>query len=307
MLQTAVKQKISRIVTTPVRWNCPLSGYTSFRIGGPADALVVVEKEEELYALLSFFAREKVKWRIIGKGTNLLVSDDGFAGVVVVLGKSFQDVKVRQQDAGSVFLQVGCALRLTRLAGWCLEKGLSGLEFASGIPGSVGGAVIMNAGAWGGEMSDVVTAVDVITQEGKQTIGEEELNFGYRSWHNSLIERELAVVTMIMVRLTRGDRPSMEEACSTYRQKRMLRQPQKIANAGSVFKNPPGDSAGRLIEASGLKGKQVGGAVVSTVHANFIVNEGQATAADIHELMQAITRKVKTDSNIDLEPEIHIL
>lgn len=305
-MQPALKRKLGELTTSPVKWDCPLAGYTSFMIGGPADAIVVVEQEEELSLLVSFLQEEEVDWCVIGKGTNLLVSDDGFCGVVIVLGRGFQEIDFSYVGE-NIALTVGGATGLSKLSQQCVEKGLSGLEFASGIPGTVGGAVIMNAGAWGSEMSDVITSVEAITASGKKSYKEKELNFGYRCWNNHVQSKELMVVTKIGMRLSKGDRNSMVEACSDYRKKRFQSQPQRVANAGSVFKNPPGDSAGRLIEASGLKGFQVGGATVSTVHANFIVNKGEATAADVRELMETITNKVKTDSNIELVPEIHFI
>ncbi len=306
-MQTILKNELRNIVKLPVRWDCPLADYTSFKIGGPAEALVVVEEETELHALLQLFSDEKVKWCTIGRGTNLLIPDDGFAGVVLVLGENFKGVKCREEDNGLISLQVGSAMGFTRLAKWCLARGLSGLEFAVGIPGTVGGAVIMNAGAWGHEIADTISCVNVVTVKGKRSFDKKELDFGYRCWHNHALTREPMVVTEVIMKLSYGERDAMEKLCSSYRQKRLKNQPQKMPNAGSIFKNPPHDSAGRLIEASGFKGLQVGGAQVSPVHANFIVNNGHATAADVLELIKVIQEKVQSDSNIDLEPEIHFL
>ncbi len=307
-MQTSLKKELSSLVRTPVKWDCPLAAYTSFNIGGPAEALLVVEEEGELQSLLQLFAKNEVRWRVIGKGTNLLVHDDGFAGVVLVLGKSFKGLKQWEDKAsGRMYVQVGCAMGLTRLSRWCVERGFGGLEFASGIPGTVGGGVIMNAGAWGRAMADVIHTVSVITAHGRKTVTGAELDFGYRCWRNHKSNEEPQVVIEIVVELIRGDRLEMQKNCLSYLEKRMQNQPQKVPNAGSIFKNPSQDSAGRLIEVSDLKGLQVGGAMVSPLHGNFIVNNGHATAADVLELIKLVKKRVKKDSNVDLEPEVHFL
>ncbi len=305
---TSFKTELENLVSAPVKWDCPLAGYTSLGIGGPARALVIVEDENELLRLLRFFRENEVPWRVIGRGTNLLVGDGGFSGVVLVLGHGFQSLAVSKRDvAGCVNVTVGCAYGLTRLANRCVEMGLSGLEFASGIPGTVGGAIIMNAGAWGREIADVITVVTIITPSGRKNLNKKELEFGYRCWENKKDISEPLVVSEITLNLSAGDSEAIKRKCEELRNKRREKQPQKVPNAGSFFKNPSHDSAGRLIEGCGLKGKQIGGAMVSPVHANFIVNQGQATAADVLELMTTIQEKVKKSYNIHLEPEVHII
>ncbi len=290
----------------PVQWNCPLRDYTSFAIGGPAEALATVEEWGELQDLLAFFRENGLQWRVIGRGTNLLVSDSGFAGVIVVLGNGFKDIGC-EDDGASVLVRAGGGCGLTRLSGWCIKSGFSGLEFACGIPGTVGGAVVMNAGAWGDELADVLTSVTVMRAAGPQEIQRRDLHFSYRCWQDHVGGLTGEVVTGVAVRLFRDDPGALRRRCSEHLAGRRARQPKGQPNAGSFFKNPPGDSAGRLIEKSGCKGMRVGGAMVSPVHANFLVNTGGATAADVKELMERVRRMVVKDSGILLDPEVHFL
>lgn len=315
---------------SPVLWDCPLRDYTSFAIGGPAMALVRVEELLELQRVLHFLQEQKIPWRIIGKGTNLLVNDSGFAGVILVLGKGFGRIRPLKTEVNPVpqtaenigdgaILQVGAACSLARLVDWCTDQGLTGLEFAAGIPGTVGGAVIMNAGAWGREMAGVLRAVSVITPTGENcTLLRADLDFGYRIWHDHSTHlrgvrypREnrgaKLVVVGVELQLVLGDKEQIRSLCQSYRERRRLKQPKKECSAGSFFKNPEGDAAGRLIEASGLKGVRVGGAMVSPVHANFLVNSGGATAKDVVSLMKKVQAAVQKDSGILLEPEVHFL
>jgi UDP-N-acetylmuramate dehydrogenase len=308
-METVLKQRLDDLVNTPVKWNCPLATFTSFRIGGPAQVLVTLENEVELRAVLQLLREYNIAWQVIGKGTNLLVSDDGFEGAVLLLKGGFKSFEARAQKGTNNlhYVTVGGGAGLTRFAHFCVDKGLSGLEFASGIPGTVGGAVIMNAGAWGCEISEVIQSVTVVDARGRRVFKRQELNFGYRCWRDHQETDLPFVVTEVVVRLMTGDRLAMKEKCEEWRQKRIRIQPQIGRNAGSIFKNPPEDSAGRLIEASGLKGMKIGGAMVSPVHANFIVNCGGATAADVLELMGVIRSRVAEDSGVILESEVHCL
>ena len=337
-MEVELKRKLESMVSSPVLWDCPLCDYTSFAIGGPAMALVTVEEMSELQRVLVFLQEQKILWRIIGKGTNLLVSDSGFAGVILLLGKGFGTIHQLKTELNAVppatenfsansrfavtegaVLQVGAACSLARLVGWCTDQGLTGLEFAAGIPGTVGGAVIMNAGAWGREMAEVLVSVTVVTPAGEmRTLPRAELDFGYRIWHDyscqvpGVGESEgdvgaKRIVVGVELQLAPGDQEQIRAVCQSYREKRRLKQPNKECSAGSFFKNPEGDAAGRLIEASGLKGVRVGGAMVSPVHANFLVNSGGATAEDIVKLMKKVQAAVQKDSGILLEPEVHFL
>lgn len=311
-MDAVLKQTLASLVSSPVLWDCPLRDYTSFAIGGPATALIVVEELAELQRLLPFLREHKIPWRIIGKGTNLLVSDTGFNGVILLLGKGFGACN---RVAGgntvkneAVVVQAGAACSLARLGGWCVDQGISGLEFVAGIPGTIGGAVIMNAGAWGRELADVIVSVTMVTSSGQVcTLPRSELEFGYRVWHDHEHAAEERVLIGVVLQGVVADPEQVRSLCQSYQQKRLIKQPKGVPNAGSFFKNPQGDAAGRLIEASGLKGFRVGGAMVSPVHANFLVNSGGATAADVLVLMEKVRVKVQADSGIVLEPEVHFL
>ncbi len=310
MIAESLKQELSRIATLPVQWNYPLAPLTSFGIGGPADAVISIENKTELAELLSFFAENHLQYRFIGKGTNLLVADKGFNGVVLLFGTALSSIRVVEElERGALQVQVGGGCSLAKLLSWCLENKCTGLEFVSGIPGSLGGAVIMNAGAWGGEIADVITGVTVYSKScGEEYLDRSELDFGYRQWKNKKNKKnEERLVLSADIVLSRGDENSIANTCREYLKKRKEKQPKGVKNAGSFFKNPPEDSAGRLIEAAGLKEKRFGDAMVSPVHANFLVNMGAATAADVKLLMEFVVKKVKKESGIELQAEVHFL
>ncbi len=303
-MNVQLKQELTSLIGSPVKWDCPLRDYTSFRIGGPARALVTVENIDELQDLIRFLEKYELPFRAIGRGTNLLVSDQGFQGVAILLAGEFKEITILEQE-DVVIVTAGAGYSLNRLAKVCVEKGISGLEFVFGIPGTVGGAAIMNAGAWGSEMADVILSITIIGQRGCLQYNRSELDFSYRKLRLPALSQ--SIVTSVTFKLKKGEAEDIRRRCDHYREQRLLRQPVGEANAGSTFKNPQGESAGRLIEASGLKGKGVGDAAVSEKHANFIINRGGATAAEVLELIQYIQRKVKEDSGVHLEPEVHIL
>lgn len=303
-----LREELERIFAGEIEWDSPLSDYTSFAIGGPAAALVTAANKAELTALLEYFSRCRVAWRVIGKGTNLLISDEGFAGVIVLLGAGFQQVDFgERREDGSTRVVAGGGCGLTRLAMSCIDKGLTGLEFATGIPGTIGGAVIMNAGAWGGEISSVLRSVTVLTSQGELILQRRDLDFGYRCWRDYRKFRDRAVLIQAEFELQADDPEAVRSRCQQLQEKRRTSQPKGQRSAGSFFRNPEGDSAGRLIEASGLKGRKVGGAMVALEHANFLVNTGGATSADIIALMRLIQEKVRVDSGVELEPEVHFI
>ena len=310
MIEKQLKGELQKLVKTAVQWDCPLAPYTSFGIGGPAAALIVVERVKELEDLLACCKRNDLKHRFIGKGTNLLVADTGFEGVVLLFGKGLSEIKVVEEtDNKHVIIQVGAGCSLAKLLNWCTERGYSGLEFASGIPGSLGGAVIMNAGAWNGEMADVLRLVNTFSMAaGEEKLSVAELEFSYRKWRNQKNSAgEKRLVTSAEIVLQKGVKETIQQRCREYLAKRKAKQPKGLKNAGSFFKNPPGDAAGRLIEAAGLKGTRHGDAMVSDVHANFFVNMGSARADDIKQLMQIVIQKVKEESGIELQTEVHFL
>jgi UDP-N-acetylmuramate dehydrogenase len=301
------QQRLTDLVTQPIQWQCSLHRYTSFAIGGPAEAVVRVDLVRELQPLLLFLTEENVPWRVIGRGTNLLVRDEGFPGVIVLLGGEFAAIGEEEEDDGSVVLRAGAGCGLAKLARRCSERGLTGLEFGCGIPGTIGGAVIMNAGAWGRDISSVLRSVTLVTAAGEIILPRRGLTFSYRCWQDFAPYQDKAVVSAVALELQRGDGEMIRATCKTLLERRKGSQPSEYASAGSFFKNPPHDSAGRLIEASGLKGLTVGGAMVSERHGNFLVNTGGATADDVLCLMKIIQEKIKYDFGIDLEPEVHLI
>lgn len=310
MIAAQAKIELAELASNPVRWDCPLAPLTSFGIGGEAAAVIVVEQVSELAALLNCCDRYGIQCRFIGRGTNILVADAGFDGVVVLFGKTLSAISLLEETGeGHVRIEVGAGCSLAKLLNWCTERSYTGLEFATGIPGSLGGAVVMNAGAWAGEIADVLDSVTVFSMaNGEEKVTREELDFGYRKWRNQeSANGEKRLVVSVEISLEKGLKKTIETTCREYLTKRKEKQPKGLKNAGSFFKNPPGDSAGRLIEAAGLKGVRCGDAMVSPVHANFFVNMGSAKAQDIKALMRIVIKKVEEESGIQLQAEVHFL
>lgn len=288
-----------------IEWNSPMAGWCTLQVGGPAKAIAIPASRTELQSLLAVLARLGVNWKVIGRGSNLLVSDAGYDGVIVMLGRKFAAMEQRPgEKAGESRVRVAAGCSLMKLVNWCTAQGLSGFEFAAGIPGSVGGAVVMNAGAWGKEICENLVSVTFL--RGTGTFVEKERNdlvFSYRH-----LETEGMVVVAANFLLQAGNRQDIERNCAQAVRDRKEKQPQGLGNAGSFFKNPPGlPAAGKLIQDAGLKGVRVGGAQVSEVHANFLVNIGSATAQDFLELMLIVQEKVLERFGVRLEPEVHIV
>lgn len=282
-----------------VERNFPLWKKTTFRIGGPADVLVWPRTAEEVARWL----RAGEVSLILGGGSNLIVSDSGVRGVTLCLEEGFSEVVI--EEAGEdVIVTAQAGVPLTRLAGAVMKNSASGMEFAYGIPGSLGGALIMNAGAKDGEMKDVVDTVTIVTPEGEvKDLSRDGCGFGYRS---SAFPEE-CVITGARLRLAKGVKEEINEKMRRYQLERKKSQPLGMPSAGSIFKNPQGDYAGRLIAAAGLKGVASGAAKVSEKHANFIVNTGRARAADVLELIRVIERKVFETFGVQLEREARIV
>jgi UDP-N-acetylmuramate dehydrogenase len=277
----------------------PLSRHTSFRIGGPADWYVFPADVEDLTALLRVCREREIPTFAIGNGTNLLVSDQGFRGVVVDLKKACGTLRA---DGEQVI--AGSAVRIKRLTAWCEERGLGGLECLSGIPGTVGGALRMNAGAFGGEISDRLRWIEGIAPDGtRQRWAKSDVDFGYRR-AGGLEDR---IVVEAAFGLTRTDAALLTARRKEILRKRNARQPLEVSSAGSVFKRPEGDYAGRLIEAAGCKGLRVGDAMVSSKHANFIVNLGKATASEVHTVIERVREQVEQKFGVVLELEIELV
>lgn len=302
------KEMLAELLAQPIKWQQPLANYTSLLIGGPAEALCTVNDRDELQGIINFAEQWQIPWRTIGRGTNLLAADQGFAGIIILLGKGFQQISpLKTTGEGRYLVEAGGGCSLARLSMCCMEEGLAGLEFAVGIPGSLAGAVVMNAGAWGGQIADVLSRVELITAAGSRSFHRQEMAFGYRCWHDFAGQGGKAVIVGVEVELHRDSPELIRERCRVFQDRRRQNQPTGLANAGSFFKNPANDSAGRLIEASGCKGLQVGGAMVSPAHANFFVNTGGATAKDVCDLMRLVQARVKKESGIELEPEVHFI
>ncbi|HHW71450.1 MAG TPA: UDP-N-acetylmuramate dehydrogenase [Clostridiales bacterium] len=280
--------------------NEPMSKHTTFRIGGPADIMILPSAEYEIIEILKYCNCNSVPIFIMGNGSNLLVRDKGIRGIVLKIGESFSDATV--QDT-KILAQAGILLStLSRLA---LREGLTGLEFASGIPGTLGGAVTMNAGAYGGEMKDVVVAVNVVDMKGQRTkLDSAMLEFGYRT---SAIQRDGLVVLDVIMELNVGDAQEIRATMNKLNRCRREKQPLSYPSGGSTFKRPEGYFAGKLIQDAGLKGYRVGDAQVSTKHSGFIVNIGNATCADVVQLIEIIQQTVYKKFGVELYPELKIV
>ena len=275
----------------------PMASHTTFRIGGPADYFVLPETVEELAEILKLCKEGNVPYFILGNGSNLLVGDKGFRGVVVQLYKNFDGMTI---EGTTVTAKAGAML--VRVAKESGKAGLTGLEFASGIPGTIGGAMVMNAGAYGGEMKDVVTAVTVLTKDGEiKKLSGEEMNFRYRG---SVVEDEDYIVLEAVMELKEGNLEEIQARMAELTLQRKTKQPIEFPSAGSTFKRPEGYFAGKLIQDAGLRGFQVGGAQVSEKHCGFVINAGGATAADVMQLMQDVSDKVNAQFGVTLEPEV---
>jgi UDP-N-acetylmuramate dehydrogenase len=296
------RSRLIEIIPGGVIFDCPMDRMTTYRVGGKAEACCFPSEVKELGNLISFLTMEGVPYLIVGKGSNILVCDAGLKGAVIVMKDRLASI----EDTGTEVPELLCGggATVADLLSHCKKKGLSGLEFMAGIPGTIGGAVFMNAGAYGNEIGDRVHEVLTVRPDGeKKVLKHEEIKFSYRS---SGIPPGTAIYGARLV-LKQGDVEVISETIARNLKKRKESQPLDYPSAGSVFKNPPGDYAGRLIEKAGLKGAKIGGAVISTKHANFIVNAGGAKAGDILALIELARRKVKEDTGIDLETEIKIL
>ena len=290
-----------------VRVNEIMKSHTSFRVGGPADLFAEPKDTEEISALISAAKALSIPFFLMGNGSNLVISDEGIEGLVIHLGENFSRIESKPDpnDPDKELVRVTAGTLLTRLSSFATKNGLSGLEFASGIPGTVGGAVFMNAGAYDHDMSEVVEEVTYISKDGQvKTVGKENLDFSYR---NSVFMKEGGIVTDALVSLPHGDPEEIAAKVKEYTEKRTKSQPLNFPSAGSMFKRPVGHYTGALIEQCGLKGTSVGGAQVSEKHAGFVINKGDATASDIDGLVKKIQSEVKAKFDVDLEREVRFI
>lgn len=288
--------------------NEPLKQHTSFRVGGPAKVYVVPEDIEELQKLIRFLHEEKLPYDIIGNGTNLLVSDAGVDHVVVEIGRALEGIEllpeVNASDEKTYYIRVLAGTLLSKAAQFAATQELSGMEALRGIPGTLGGAVTMNAGAYGTEMKDVLYSVDVLTPEGElRTLTPAELALGYR--HSVIPERGYVVVAATLA-LRKGDPAEIKARMADFQNRRKEKQPLDKASAGSTFKRPEGYFAGKLIEDTGLCGFRHGGAQVSEKHCGFVINDGTARAADIYWLIGEVRKRVLLEQHVELTPEVKL-
>ncbi len=306
MLAADLREELSAGIAAEVRFNYPLKRHTTLGIGGKAAAFVSLATKEELSFVLRFCDRESLPLLCLGRGSNVLLAAERFCGVVFCLTGDFTEMAL-VSSADGVVVRCGAGVTLGRLGRFCLEHGIGGMEFASAIPGTVGGAVLMNAGAWGSDMAAIVHGVELLGAAGSCMAEGAALDFTYRHWPWFCRQNKQMVITAATLHLVRDSSANIVARCSELAAKRKQTQGVTRPNAGSFFKNPPEESAGRLIDSCGLKGLRVGDAMVAAEHANFLVNMGAATASDMLELMMIVQQKVEEKHGIQLEPEVKII
>lgn len=277
--------------------NEPMKNHTTFRVGGSADWFVTPEEEEQVREIVNVLRREKIPYYVMGNGSNLLVGDKGYRGAIIQVYKKMN--RIRTTD-NVIYAQAGALL--SKIAAEALAQGLTGLEFASGIPGTLGGAVMMNAGAYGGEMKQVLKSALALTAEGNfKVLPAEQMELGYRT---SVFSKNGDIVLSAEMELKPGNLDEIRAYMDELKEQRVTKQPLEYPSAGSTFKRPEGYFAGKLIQDAGLRGFQVGGAQVSEKHCGFVINKGNATAADIMSLIEQVSDKVEEMSGVRLEPEV---
>ena len=283
-----------------VRRQEPMSLHTTFRIGGPADLFVMPGSIQAVADSIRICKETQTPYAVIGNGSNLLVSDAGYRGVIIQIGRNLNQITGNGEE---IRAQAGAMLSV--IAKTALLESLTGFEFASGIPGTLGGAVVMNAGAYGGEMKDVLIEVTVLTREGEiRTIPAEKLELGYRT---SLAAKNGWIILEAVMKFQKGDAEAIRGRMEELKVQRVTKQPLDLPSAGSTFKRPEGYFAGKLIMDAGLRGFTVGGAQISEKHCGFVVNKGGATAEDVRNLICAVQKKVQEDAGVKLEPEVKFL
>ena len=297
---TVVKTLEEWIPTENIFREEPMSKHTTFRIGGNADCLLQIENAEQLSKVKKYLKTLEIPYFVIGNGSNLLVSDEGYRGVILVVSEQMSDVKV---EGNRIIAQAGALM--SKIARVALEHGLTGFEFASGIPGTIGGGVVMNAGAYDGELKQVVSLVKVVGEDGEcRELDNETMEFGYRT---SAIKHTGFTAVEVQIDLQPGDKDAIKARMDELTAKRREKQPLEYPSAGSTFKRPQGHFEGALIMNAGLRGYQVGDAQVSEKHCGFVINKGNATAADVLNLMAHVQKEVKEQFDVELEPEVIVL
>lgn len=299
---------ISMLGAGNVRTGELMKTHTTFRIGGAADYYVTPQAEKQIADVIAFLKKSDIKYIVIGNGSNILVSDEGFRGVVVELGDGFSDYEFlqdSQDNSDEVLVKASAGMKLTRLGNQLAANGIAGFEFATGIPGCIGGAVRMNAGAYGGEFKDILVSAKVIDDEGViRELSADELELGYRT---SIVAKSNMIVLEATLKLRKGEPDIIRNNISELAAKRRQKQPLEYPSAGSTFKRPEGYFAGKLIMDAGLRGYLVGEAQVSEKHCGFVINRGNATAADVRTLMQNVADIVEEKFGVRLEPEVKMI
>ncbi len=297
MNQEFYQKLTERIEKERIRTQEPMKMHTTFRVGGPADYFVMPETPEEVQQVIGLCREEKMPYYVIGNGSNLLVSDEGYRGVILQIYRTMSRI-----EAEGTRIRAQAGALLSAIAAKAYENSLTGFEFAAGIPGTIGGASVMNAGAYGGEMKDVIRSVTALDQEGQiRKIDRENLKMGYRT---SIIAKEGYITLEAEIELSDGNPEEIKALMDDLRTRRVTKQPLEYPSAGSTFKRPEGYFAGKLIQDTGLAGFQVGGAQVSEKHCGFVINKDNATASDINYLMKQVSEKVKEKFGVTLEPEV---
>ncbi len=297
----ALLRELNEYQVGTVKKDEELARHTTMKIGGPADLFIEPTSIEGLKKTMQLVQKYRVNWRAIGRGSNLLVSDQGIEGVVIKLGNNLKDMKLDGTQ-----LTVGAGYSIVALAVLISKKGLSGLEFASGIPGSVGGAVYMNAGAHGSDISKILTDAHILFEDGSlQWLTNDEMEFSYRT--SVLQKKRPGIVVEARFQLTEGDKEQIVAVMQKNKDYRKVTQPYDSPCAGSIFRNPLPHFAGKLIEEAGLKGFQIGGAQISEMHGNFIVNAGNAKAFDVLQLIEYVKKTIMEKYNIQMETEVEII
>ncbi|MDE7341629.1 MAG: UDP-N-acetylmuramate dehydrogenase [Lachnospiraceae bacterium] len=278
----------------------PMSRHTTFRVGGAAECMVLIEREEELLKLVPYLNQIEQDYFILGNGSNLLVGDKGYRGIVIKLGEGMNRITV---EGDHIYVQAGALLSKT--AAVARDAELSGMEFAAGIPGSIGGGVVMNAGAYDGEMKQITESVKVMDQEGRiLVLDNDTMEFGYRT---SIIKNRPFIVLEVVLRMQAGRKDEIQAKMDELMAKRQSKQPLNYPSAGSTFKRPEGYFAGKLIMDAGMRGYRIGDAQVSDKHCGFVVNIGNASAADVKEVIEEVQERVKERFHVNLEPEVIFL
>ena len=279
----------------------PMAKHTTFRVGGAAKYAAFVSTASEIESLIKLCNDNNVQYYIIGNGSNVLISDKGYDGLMIIIGRNMSEISVEGET-----IRAGAGALLSAIGSKALNAGLAGFEFACGIPGTLGGACFMNAGAYGGEMKDVVESVTLMKSDGSSVyeLSGEEMEFAYR---DSVLQHNDDIAIYARVRLQRDDKEAITERMNELAEKRRTKQPVNFPSAGSTFKRPVGGYAAALIEEAGLKGRTVGGAQVSEKHSGFVINIGGATSKDVRELIDIVAQEVEQNSGIKLEPEVRII